>query len=123
MRATEPQLHERDRRLLLEAFVQFPWIREVRLFGSRARGQVRRASDIDLAIDAPIATDIDWARLAAILDELPIIYRIDLVRLSQPVSKALREQIVRDGIVLYSAPQVVDQAIIESKACAVAITE
>ncbi len=115
MRLIEPQLLERDRQLLVGAFIGFPWVRKVRLFGSRARGETRRASDIDLAIEAPEATDIDWARLASVLEELPIILRIDPVRLDPSVSTALREQIDRDGIVLYPAPHVVKRELLESK--------
>ena len=50
-----PTLRERDLAWLRQTFQRFPWIGEVRVFGSRATGTARRASDIDLAISAPEA--------------------------------------------------------------------
>lgn len=47
------QLRDRDHQTLLTTLAGFPGIRQVWVFGSRATGHARRASDIDLAIDAP----------------------------------------------------------------------
>ncbi len=43
-----PALRDQDLAVLRRTFHRFPCVREVRLFGSRATGQARRASDIDL---------------------------------------------------------------------------
>ncbi len=53
------QIRERDRAILLEAFRRFPWVREVWVYGSRARGQARSNSDIDLAVEAESTSDIE----------------------------------------------------------------
>lgn len=49
-------LRDKDLAILRGAFRLFPSVREVRVFGSRATGHARRASDLDLAISAPEAT-------------------------------------------------------------------
>ena len=71
---------------------------KLRLFGSRARGDARRTSDIDLACNAerPISpAELSVAREA--LEESRIPFRIDLVDYgsAQPL---LREAIDREGI-------------------------
>jgi predicted nucleotidyltransferase len=70
----------------------------VYLFGSHARGEVRHASDIDIAIlpreDLPVAF---FAELAETIEESRIPYEVDLVDLRR-VSPAFREEVIRSGI-------------------------
>ena len=71
------------------------------LFGSRARGDASKASDIDIAIEA---TDIiDRKKLAQIryeLEESGLIYNVDLVDLKK--TPYLREIIKKEGIIWHS---------------------
>ena len=90
-------LREKDLAALRGAFRRFPAVREVRVFGSRATGQARRASDLDLAISAPEATPAEWAALCDALDNTPLIYELDLVRPEQTTSRRLKEKIKREG--------------------------
>ena len=55
----QAKIRERDRTMLLGAFQRFPWVREVWIYGSRARGQARSNSDIDLAVEAESTSDIE----------------------------------------------------------------
>ena len=64
-------LRGQDLAVLRRTFRRFPGVREVRLFGSRATGHARRASDVDLAISAPDATAGQWLELTEALDEAP----------------------------------------------------
>jgi len=73
----------------------------VRVFGSRATGHARRASDIDLAISAPDASAAEWLELAEALDEAPIIYELDVVRTDQTHNPRLIEKIAREGLPIY----------------------
>ena len=66
-------LRDQDIAVLVHIFRRFPFVLEVRLFGSRATGHSRRASDIDLAISAPDASADQWLELTDALDEAPII--------------------------------------------------
>jgi predicted nucleotidyltransferase len=76
-------------------------VREVRVFGSRATGYARRASDLDLAISAPEATPAEWADLCEALENAPLIYELDLVRPERATSQRLKEKIEREGVSIY----------------------
>lgn len=94
-------LRDKDLLALRGALARFPSVREVRVFGSRATGSARRASDLDLAISAPNATAEEWADLSEALEQAPIIYELDLVRLDRIPNARLRERIEREGITVY----------------------
>jgi hypothetical protein len=98
-------LRQKDLGALRAIFGRFPWIHEVRLFGSRATGNARRASDIDLAISSPTATAAQWQEVVTALEEAPIIYEIDLVRMERAASPSLTEKIKQEGIEIYSKNQ------------------
>ncbi len=94
-------LRDQDLAALRRTFRRFPSVREVRLFGSRATGHARRASDIDLAISAPDATAEQWMELTDALDEAPIIYEFDVVRTERVHNPRLIEKIAREGVPIY----------------------
>ena len=72
-------------------------IEKVILFGSRARGDYKRASDIDLAVKggtiSRFALDVE--------EETSTPLKYDVVNLDRTVQDALRECIEKEGIVLY----------------------
>jgi uncharacterized protein len=75
-------------------------IRRAILFGSRAKGVARPNSDIDLAIEG-VGDELDVARLALELDDLPLPYRFDLKRLESIAFQPLKEHIERVGVIIY----------------------
>ena len=87
---------EKLRRLVVEALGEHD--AAVYLFGSMATGEVRHASDVDVAIlprdDLPPTF---FARLADAIEESTIPYQVDLVDLRR-VSPAFRDDVVRTGI-------------------------
>ena len=67
------------------------------LFGSRARGDYRKTSDIDLA-----ATGGDIVRFALEAEEeTATLLSFDIVNLDKTVQKELRESITKEGIIIY----------------------
>ena len=66
------------------------------LFGSRARGDNRERSDIDLAVSGG-----DVVRFSLDVEELPTLLSFDVVNLDGAVQPALLESIRREGITLY----------------------
>lgn len=97
-------LRDQDLATLRRTFRRFPCVREVRVFGSRATGHARRASDIDLAISAPDAAAADWLEITEALDEAPIIYEFDIVRTDHTDNPRLLEKIAHEGVTIYPAP-------------------
>jgi hypothetical protein len=69
------------------------------LFGSWARGEERRSSDIDLAIDytSPLPPYL-LAQLREALEESTVPYRVDVVDLTQ-VDEAFKDTVKKEGIV------------------------
>lgn len=96
-------LRDKDLDGLRRIFRRFPCVSEVRLFGSRATGTARRASDIDLAISAPHAATDQWLELTDALDETPIIHDLAVVRIERTPHSRLLEKIAREGVPIYSA--------------------
>jgi len=94
-------LRNKDLAVLRAAFRRFPAVREARVFGSRATGTARRASDLDLAISAPEATAAEWQDLCEALEHSPLIYELDLVRSEGLTNERLKEKIARDGVSVY----------------------
>lgn len=72
------------------------------LFGSRAKGNYREASDIDLALKGQDLTYEDVLSLGVKLDELNLPYKIDLLDYHKINEPALVEHIDRVGIEFYS---------------------
>jgi predicted nucleotidyltransferase len=80
-----------------------PGVGRVWLFGSRARGDGTRVSDIDLAIEAPNATAADWLDLRfRLAEDLPTLVLVDVVRWEQAPER-LRQRILAEGVVLHDA--------------------
>ncbi len=79
-----------------------PFIEQIWLFGSRARGDNRERSDIDIAILCPDATDRDWLQVVDIIDNADTLLKIDCLRLENLfLDSDLRNNIIKEKIVLY----------------------
>ena len=72
-------------------------LQKVILFGSRARGDFQRASDIDLAVSggnvAMFAVDVE--------EETSTLLQFDVVNLDMDLQEKLLESIREEGIILY----------------------
>lgn len=72
-------------------------VEKVILFGSRARGDFKRTSDIDLAVRGG-----DFARFALDVDEeTSTLLKYDIIDLDRDIQDELRESIQKDGRVIY----------------------
>jgi uncharacterized protein len=79
---------------------QYPQVERGVLFGSRAKGNARPNSDIDLALYGPI-DDLTAERIAADMDELPLPYLFDIKAVASLKNPALIDHIQRVGINVY----------------------
>ena len=89
---------------ILKTCFSYPHVKEVRLYGSRARGNYRQGSDIDLAIDAPLMTNKEFSKLWNELDDLPIIFSLDIVHLQSLQNESLLHAIHEDGVSITRPP-------------------
>lgn len=81
---------------------RLPYIEEIWLFGSRARGDHRSRSDIDIAILGPTITLLQWSTIVDILENVDSLLKIDCVQFDLlACSDKLRQNIVDYHIVLY----------------------
>ena len=67
------------------------------LFGSRARGDYKKTSDIDIAIEENVSREEQY-KIMKEIDLLDIIYKIDLVFIDDKTNLELLESIKRDGV-------------------------
>lgn len=84
------------------AFRNFSEIREVILFGSRAMGNYRQGSDVDLAVQHTGNKDTITRLSSRLNQELPIPYHIDVIDFSTISNKNLLDHITKYGVVIYS---------------------
>jgi predicted nucleotidyltransferase len=96
---------------MTEAIRQFDQIVAVVLFGSRAKGNYKPGSDIDLAVKGDRVSPRIVAQLADCLnEETPLPYFFDVVHYETLDNQALVDHIDRVGIVIYSAGQTAPSA-------------
>lgn len=72
-------------------------IERVLLFGSRARGDYKRTSDIDLAVYGGNVAGF----ALAVDEETDTLLEFDVVDLSNEVQEELKKEIDRDGVLIY----------------------
>lgn len=72
-------------------------IKRIILFGSRARGDFRRTSDIDLAVSGG-----DFARFVLdVEEETSTLLKYDFVDLDRNIQEELLKSIEKEGVVIY----------------------
>lgn len=88
-----------------EIFASIPAIEEVILYGSRARGDNRRGSDIDITLrgKALTFTDIAWLDDKLYYSYIPYFFDTSIFR--DLKNEALISNIIRDGKVIYRRGQ------------------
>jgi predicted nucleotidyltransferase len=84
---------------ILDGFLE---VEEAVIFGSRAMGNYRRSSDVDLALKGELVTQDVAAKVSIELNGIPgKLFRFDVVCYPELDNPILREHIGRVGQVLY----------------------
>jgi len=97
-------LKEKTITIIINEISRFKEIREAVVFGSRAKGNYKKGSDIDIAIKGDEITQDSVVKLSARLNqEAPIPYLIDVIHYEGITSLELVDHIDRVGKILYSA--------------------
>lgn len=76
----------------------YPEINWVKIYGSRAMGNYRKGSDIDLAFSSGVDMS---AHLLEALDSLPTPYLYNVTHYEYIENKALKDHIDRVGVIIY----------------------
>lgn len=82
-------------------FSKYPVIKEVILFGSRAKGNFREGSDIDLALKGQAINSTLLTQIELEYDKLYLPWKLDLIIHDTIQNADLKDHIQRVGISLY----------------------
>jgi predicted nucleotidyltransferase len=85
-------------------FAHVPEIDRVILYGSRAKGDFRTGSDIDLTIEGGVS-DSQLLRIETELEDLDLPYMIDLSLFHRITNPDLVDHIHRVGVIFYERPR------------------
>src|SRR5690348_10460299 len=92
-----------DLKKIRSVFQTFPEVRRVILYGSRAKGNYRPGSDIDLMIRDSKVNLQTLNRISASLESLNLPYTFDLSIFEKIEAQELIEHVLRVGKVFYEA--------------------
>lgn len=87
----------------VEKIKALPFVEQILLFGSRARGDNQPRSDIDLAILTSKASEDDWVSVMNIIENADTLLKIDCVRVDKLKSDdPLKLNIIKDNKILFN---------------------
>ncbi len=89
--------------LIIRVFADIPEIEQAIIYGSRAKGNNRKGSDIDIVLKGEKLTLQELNRLSLALDDLLLPYTFDLTIYHRINNPELLDHISRVGRVLYLA--------------------
>ena len=90
---------------IIDVFAKYLKIEKVLLYGSRAKGNFKKGSDIDLALVGKNMNIEDLNKIFLELDKLYLPYDFDLVIFEKIENENLIDHINRIGIIIYERSQ------------------
>ena len=90
---------------LREVFAATPGVERVWIFGSRARGNARDHSDVDLAVDAPELGSDGFYALQHRLEALPTLHKLDVVHWQTVTEPVFRTEIESGRKIFWEPPR------------------
>ncbi|HUX78300.1 MAG TPA: HI0074 family nucleotidyltransferase substrate-binding subunit [Alphaproteobacteria bacterium] len=90
-----------------------PFVEKIWLYGSRARGDFKDRSDIDIAIECPQATILDWYKVVDIIEDADTLLKIDCVRWEELTDGSLFvKHILKDRKLIFQKQSLLKEEII-----------
>ena len=86
---------------LKNVYSQYPEVEQAIIFGSRAKGNFKPASDIDIALKGATLNSTLLNKISNALQDSTLPYTFDLVRFQQITNKELIDHIERVGKILF----------------------
>jgi len=91
-------IYEKSYSLFIKAISEYPQIEKAIIFGSRALGNYKKGSDIDLAI---IGSEVNYEITSQLVnklnEQLPIPYYTDVVNFNTIDNNELKQHILNEG--------------------------
>ena len=86
--------------LIRKVFADFYCVKRAVIFGSRAKGTYSDYSDVDIALYGTLNL-LTAEQIACALEELPLVYKFDVIAFDDIKNDDLREHIARVGVEIY----------------------
>lgn len=87
---------------IIEILKKYEEVESAKIFGSRARGDYRKGSDIDIALFGDELTHTINTKIFYDIDDLYLPYNIDLINFnSLGEENTIRENILKEGVDIY----------------------
>ena len=100
---------------MVKVLNRFPEIEQVKIFGSRAKGTFKRYSDVDIAIFAKPSHNLA-ANIKDALENLDVIYDLDVIHYEMTSSEEIKSHIDRVGIeIILNNKRIADTPAIQFK--------
>ena len=95
-------LLERDLKFIIKAISYYPEIDEVIVFGSRAMGNYKKSSDVDIALKGQDVNHKIVRKLSGVLnEEYPLPYFFDVLSYHEISNEELKKHIDNEGKLIY----------------------
>ena len=87
---------------IIEILKRYEEVESAKIFGSRARGDYRKASDIDIALFGDNLTFSINTKIFYEIDDLYLPYKIDLINFNSiSPENTIRDNILKEGVEFY----------------------
>ena len=88
---------------IVKVIEKYEEVEKAKIFGSRARGDYKKQSHIDIALYGDKVTNSINTNIFYDIDKLYLPYKIDLINFNTlKDEKALKENIEKEGVIIYA---------------------
>lgn len=94
-------LRPTDIAVIIHQLKSHPEVKEAMIFGSRAMGNYKPGSDIDIAIKGDVDEETAWTISAELNQRSPLPYKFDVVAYTKNTNPDLIKHIDQFGILFY----------------------
>jgi len=101
-RLPKPELISERVAEVLNRIAEYPEVRFILVFGSRAIGDADDRSDVDVSVSAPSIPHRRWLEIRRLAEEAPTLLRISLLRFDSSPPQLQRSNL-EDGVIIYES--------------------
>jgi uncharacterized protein len=89
---------------IIAVLAAHPQVERAVIYGSRATGNFKPHSDIDLAVYSSRISGDEFGRLRFEIQELPMVFKLDVVFFEELGNAELKNKITQEGKTIYQRP-------------------